>query len=143
MSPAQGDFLHHHPTAMHTRERVATSMRNARRLVSVARTDRTFSLQRGLWVGKCLICNGPIAFDAKTGEGGTLEHIVARTRGGNDDLLNLAVVHARCNAEKGMRWDPRRGRSEQEYAEYVARLSARRRTRFVPPESTGDSGDGR
>jgi 5-methylcytosine-specific restriction endonuclease McrA len=86
-------------------------MTTAERFARVAETDRTFERRGPLWVGKCLICNGPIAFDAGTGEGATLEHIRARGRGGTDALDNLGVVHDRCNAEKGLRWDPRRRRS--------------------------------
>jgi hypothetical protein len=100
------------------------------RLSEVARTDSTFSREGNLWRGKCLICNGPLAFDAGTGEGVTLEHIRARSRGGDNDLLNLGLVHARCNWEKGRRWDPRRRRPSDEYEELVARLLRRRRERW-------------
>ena len=100
-------------------------------LVRVAKTDVTFALRDGLWVGKCLICNGPIAFDPRTGEGATLEHIRARGRGGSHaDLANLAVVHGRCNHEKGRRWDPRRRRSEADYLAFIDRLLAKRRQRW-------------
>lgn len=39
------------------------------RLVAVAQTDATFSYREahGLWVGKCLLRNGPVAFDPRTG----------------------------------------------------------------------------
>jgi hypothetical protein len=81
-----------------------------------------------------LICNGPIAFDARTGEGATLEHIRARTRGGTQDLENLGIVHGRCNWEKGMRWDPSKRRSDHEYETFIVRLIERRRMRWrVPP----------
>lgn len=100
------------------------------KLVRVAETDSTFTRQERLWVGRCLICNGPIAFDAHTGEGATLEHIRARSRGGTDDILNLGVVHSSCNHEKGSRWDPRRRRQGEEYEALVERLLARRRDRW-------------
>ncbi len=105
-------------------------MTTAELLVRVAETDVTFSRRGPNWVGKCLICNGPIAFDARTGEGATLEHIRARGRGGGGDLENLAAVHGRCNWEKGRRWDPRRRRRTLEYDEFVARLLARRLERW-------------
>lgn len=100
------------------------------KLSQVARTDSTFTLQGRTWVGKCLICNGPIAFDAVTGEGATLEHIRARSRGGTDDLHNLGIAHAACNAEKGRRWDKKRRRSANEYDEFVARFLSKREQRW-------------
>ena len=109
-------------------------MTTGERLGRLAETDRTF-LRRGTdWVGKCLICNGPIAFDARTGAGATVEHIRARTRGGGDLPENLAVVHARCTAEKGRRWDPKRRRPDAEYDAFVARLLERRRLRQRPAD---------
>ncbi|HYO50102.1 MAG TPA: HNH endonuclease signature motif containing protein [Chloroflexia bacterium] len=104
-------------------------MTTLRQLVRVAETDATFSREGPLWVGKCLICNGPIAFDARTGEGATLEHIRARSRGGTDDLLNLGIAHASCNAEKGRRWDKKR-RPITEYETLVQRFLAVRRQRW-------------
>jgi hypothetical protein len=104
-------------------------MTTAQKLSRVAETDATFARRGGDWVGKCLICNGPIAFDARTGEGATLEHIRARHRGGTEALENLGVVHGRCNWEKGRRWDPRRRRGPTEYDAFVERLLERRRER--------------
>ena len=105
-------------------------MTTGERLARVARSDATFRREGALWVGKCLLCNGPIAFDARTGEGATLEHIRARGRGGSEDLDNLAVVHARCNGEKGIRWDPKRRRAEADYEAFIERLLEKRRGRF-------------
>ena len=100
------------------------------KLLRVAPTDFTFSLQNGLWSGKCLICNGPVAFEVRTGEGATLEHIRARLRGGTDDLQNLAIVHATCNWEKGRRWDPKRKRTTTDYEAFVERMLSRRLERW-------------
>ncbi|OJW22644.1 MAG: hypothetical protein BGO49_01285 [Planctomycetales bacterium 71-10] len=107
-------------------------MTTAQKLDLAARTDVTFQRRGGDWVGKCLICNGPIAFDAATGEGATLEHIRARSRGGGEEAGNLAAVHGRCNWEKGRRWDPRKRRSAEDYEAFVARLLARRAERWRP-----------
>jgi len=101
-------------------------------LTRVARTDRTFELRGALWVGKCLICNGPIAFDPHDGAGATLEHIRARSRGGDDSMENLAIVHARCNSEKGIRWDNRKRRSDADYEPFIRRLIEKRRSRLRP-----------
>jgi 5-methylcytosine-specific restriction endonuclease McrA len=105
-------------------------MTTAEKMARVAETDSTFARRGALWVGKCLICNGPLAFDTQTGEGATLEHIRARSRGGTDDPGNLALVHGRCNHEKGRRWDPKRRRGEAEYESFVARLLERRQARW-------------
>jgi hypothetical protein len=102
----------------------------ADKLSRVAETDSTFSLTGRTWVGRCLICNAPLAFDAVTGEGVTLEHIRARSRGGTDDLRNLGLVHDRCNWEKGRRWDPKRRRQLTEYEQFVNRLLQRRMQRW-------------
>ncbi len=106
------------------------------RLVAVALTDSTFEPKGALWVGKCLICNGPLAFDARTGEGATLEHIRARARGGDDAPENLGLVHARRNHEKGRRWDPRRSRPDDDYNAFVAGMLERRRARWRGPDRT-------
>ena len=114
-------------------------MSPAERLCRVAETDATFRRVGPNWVGKCLICNGPLAFDARTGEGATLEHIRARGRGGTEDLDNLGIVHGRCNWEKGVRWDPKRRRSQDEYEAFITRLVERRKQRFraLPGTSAG------
>lgn len=105
-------------------------MTTAEKMRRVAETDSTFVLNGRTWVGKCFICNGPMAFDARTGEGATVEHIRARSRGGTDDLHNLALVHGRCNWEKGRRWDPRHRRDRAEYDQFVAQLLERRQARW-------------
>lgn len=112
-------------------------MTTAEKLDLAARTDVTFERRGGDWVGKCLICNGPIAFDAATGEGATLEHIRARSRGGGDDAANLAAVHGRCNWEKGRRWDPKKRRSSDEYEAFIARLLVKRAERWRPLAGPG------
>src|SRR5690242_16742992 len=111
-------------------------MSTAEKMVRVAQTDQTFSRNGTLWVGKCLICNGPLAFDAATGEGGTIEHIRARSRGGTEELANLAIVHGRCNNEKGRRWDPKRRRRLAEYEAFIARLLAARQARWRDADDT-------
>jgi 5-methylcytosine-specific restriction endonuclease McrA len=103
----------------------------------VARSDATFQLVDGDWIGRCLICNGPLRFDARTGGGVTVEHIVPRSMGGSNDLLNLGLAHLRCNTEKGRRWDApkrRRGRS-QEYEYLLMMLLTKRRARWRDPET--------
>jgi len=118
------------PTAQAAPPANRITMTTADKLARSAATDATFSRRGPDWVGKCLICNGPVAFDARSGEGATLEHIRAKHRGGADDPENLAVVHGRCNWEKGRRWDPKRSRSAPDYDAFVDRLLERRRERW-------------
>jgi hypothetical protein len=131
----QGDLCLEKPSAGPTaapglREGADPPMTTSEKLARAAETDATFTKKGTDWVGKCLICNGPIAFDARTGEGATLEHIRARSRGGTEELNNLAVVHGRCNWEKGRRWDPKRRRRASEYEQFVTRLLERRQERW-------------
>jgi 5-methylcytosine-specific restriction endonuclease McrA len=110
-------------------------MKTADWMARIAATDRTFRHEGDRWIGKCLICNGPLAFDAGTGLGANIEHIVPRTQGGTNDLLNLGITHPRCNGEKGVHWDtPHRHRANPaRYAEIVERLLAERRRRWREP----------
>lgn len=103
----------------------------------IAETDRTFSRAGRDWVGRCLICGGPVRFDARTGEGATIEHIVPRTLGGDNDLRNLGISHARCNGEKGRNWDaPARRRADPErYRRIVERLRDERGRRWREPRA--------
>jgi 5-methylcytosine-specific restriction endonuclease McrA len=105
----------------------------ARRMADIARTDATFALRDGHWEGRCLICGGPLRFDAATGEGANIEHIVPRTLGGGNDPHNLGITHPRCNGEKGRNWDSgkRARRQPQRYAEIIARLQAERSRRWL------------
>ena len=107
----------------------------------VAETDATFVLKDGLWVGRCLICGGPLCFDARTGDGATIEHILPRSLGGTNDLRNLGVAHMRCNNEKGRRWDPRRRHlaRQDRYAALLQHLLTERERRW--PEGREGSVD--
>ncbi len=110
-------------------------MANASLLNQIAATDATFAREGEDWIGRCLICGGPLRFSARTGEGATVEHILPRSLGGANDLRNLGIAHPRCNGEKGRRWDPkRRHRARQaEYAALLDRLRARRACRWRDP----------
>ncbi len=103
----------------------------------IAETDATFTLHGRDWVGKCLICGGPLRFDAFTGEGADVEHVRPRTLGGTNDLRNLGITHRKCNGEKGRHWDGhRRRRLEPErYQRLIDRLRAERERRWREPTS--------
>ena len=98
----------------------------------VAESDATFTRVGGRWAGKCLLCNGNVSIDERTGIGASVEHILPRARGGTNDLLNLGIAHRSCNSEKGRNWDAPRSRkhTEEEYEGYIGRLLQRRRERY-------------
>jgi len=98
----------------------------------IAATDKTFVLDEGRWRGKCLICNGWLTFDARTGFGANVEHIFPRSLGGDNALTNLGLTHPGCNAEKGRNWDPKgRHRADPErYQQIVEGLHQRRAERW-------------
>jgi 5-methylcytosine-specific restriction endonuclease McrA len=101
-------------------------------ITAIAESDSTFERVGDEWIGKCLICGAPLRFDAHTGGGATVEHIIPRSAGGTNDLLNLGLTHAQCNYEKGIHWDePKRRRGRQKEYEYlVMRLLTTRRARW-------------
>ena len=107
----------------------------------IAATDVTFSYEDGYWTGKCLICGGWLRFEGATGFGANVEHILPRSLGGSNDLLNLGLTHPHCNSEKGRRWDPKRRHrhSADAYHLLVDRLLTERARRWrEPPESLTD-----
>lgn len=110
-------------------------MKAAAPLNQIAETDATFRREGKAWTGRCLICSGPLRFDAETGEGASVEHIVPRSPGGGNDLENLGIAHRRCNGEKGIHWDGGRRRPAQpeRYSELVGRLLRTRRARWRDP----------
>ncbi len=109
-------------------------MRSADLLNRIAATDATFTQAGDTWTGKCLICNGWVSFQARTGFGANVEHITPRTLGGSNDLRNLGITHPRCNGEKGRHWDAKhRTADPARYQEIVERLRAERRHRWREP----------
>ena len=81
--------------------------------LSVVATDRTFErvTHRGqiVWVGKCIHCGSKLSvgLDGTLFGDASIEHIVPRAHGGDDDPTNLALACAGCNHEKGRRHDHR------------------------------------
>jgi 5-methylcytosine-specific restriction endonuclease McrA len=108
---------------------------SAQLLNAIAATDATFQREGRSWVGRCLLCGGPLRFDVATGEGATVEHILPRSLGGTNDLRNLGIAHRRCNAEKGIHWDggARRRRLPERYMALVERLRVERERRWRDP----------
>ena len=113
-----------------------------RRILSIVATDSTFARAtvRGggeVWVGKCIHCNRKLTVAANGEPIGhaTIEHIIPRTHGGDDQLENLALACARCNPEKGVRHDVRRA-DDPKLTAVVERLQHRRRERWRDPVPT-------
>jgi 5-methylcytosine-specific restriction endonuclease McrA len=111
---------------------------NSRQILEIVRTDCTFVQQmvRGeqVWVGRCLHCNTRliVALNGQSGREVTVEHIIPRSAGGGDELLNLGLACARCNHLKGVRHDSK-GLRNPRAAEVIGRLLERRRARFRLP----------
>ncbi|MCA9557199.1 MAG: HNH endonuclease [Myxococcales bacterium] len=115
------------------------SSQNRHRVLWCAATDRTFrrvTPPRGgaCLVGKCIHCRSrlTVELDGSSGAEVTLEHIVPRTHGGTDDLDNLALACARCNAQKGYRLDHRR-LDDPTLQQVIATLRDRRAERWRDP----------
>ena len=109
-----------------------------RTLLAIIATDTTFERasagDREVWAGKCLLCNARlmIGLDGEPISRATIEHIVPKSHGGTDELENLGIACARCNAEKGIRHDNKR-KGDARLAEVVAKLSEKRKARWRPP----------
>jgi len=112
-------------------------MKKQRRLLNlqIVATDNTFVQHdvRGspAWVGKCLHCNARLVveLDGSCGPDVTLEHILPRTHGGDNDLRNVALACARCNQQKGVRHDHKH-HDDDGLRHVVALLQARRAARW-------------
>lgn len=105
----------------------------------IARTDSTFERAESTWIGKCLICNGRLSFDARSGYGANVEHIMPRTEGGDNDLRNLGLTHPHCNGEKGRNWDNRKKRADAaRYKALVRGFLDRRAERWRDPLPDAD-----
>lgn len=108
--------------------------RKRRLLLRVAATDRTFEEKQldgeAVLEGKCIHCRKKLvlARDGTPLNGATLEHILPKNHGGTDELENLAIACARCNAEKGLRHDHKR-RDDPKLRAVVERLQTRKRER--------------
>jgi 5-methylcytosine-specific restriction endonuclease McrA len=113
--------------------------RKHRLALGVVATDTTFertpTRDGDAHVGKCIHCGAKVtvALDGTLLGGATLEHIQPRAHEGGDDIENLAIACARCNAQKGVRHDSRR-KGDPKLVELVARLLERRRSRMPPRE---------
>jgi 5-methylcytosine-specific restriction endonuclease McrA len=83
-------------------------------ILSIVRSDNTFELKNGLWIGKCIFCKTKLVVSPDGDTTATLEHIVPLNHGGTNDLENLALACDECNSEKGRRFDCLKETSDQE-----------------------------
>ena len=111
-----------------------------RTILAIVATDSTFvraAYREGqAWIGKCLHCGAHlvVGLDGEPISRATIEHIHPRSHGGTDELRNLGLACARCNAQKGVRHDSRR-KGDSRLAEVVAKLAEKRLARWrEPPE---------
>lgn len=109
------------------------------RMLAVVATDRTFERQTldgvTVWVGKCIHCNAKLVVTATGRQAGnaTLEHIVPESRGGTNDVGNLAIACARCNREKS----PHDVAGGDKLQAMQDQLLARRKERWRDPADVG------
>lgn len=109
-----------------------------RQVLDIIATDRTFERSdhrgREVWLGKCLHCNThlAVALDGTPISRATIEHILPRTAGGTDQIENLALACASCNASKGIRID-HLPPTDPRFQEVVEKLRAKRRKRWRDP----------
>jgi len=84
-----------------------------------------------VWIGKCIFCNKKlcVSLDGFPDDNVTIEHILPKSRGGTDDIENLALACAGCNNEKGIRHDVNKA-NKQRALEVVEKLKAKRMKRW-------------
>ncbi len=115
-----------------------SSTRTRRLLLWCAATDRTFERARvggrEVVVGKCIHCGArhTLGMDGEALTRATIEHIVPRGHGGQDELANLAIACASCNIGKGHRLDLRAW-SDPTLQRVIATLQERRARRMREP----------
>jgi hypothetical protein len=108
-------------------------------MLAAAVTDSTFERMtldnRPVWVGKCIHCNSKlvIADDGRALGEASLEHVWPQTRGGTNDVDNLAIACARCNREKS----PHDSGKNDGLDAMVEMLRARRAERWRDPAEVG------
>lgn len=104
-------------------------------LLSIARTDSTFERVQWqgqeVWRGKCIHCNTPLwlRLDGAPISPVTVEHLLSRNHGGDNDLRNLALACSSCNNEKGRRVD-NQWRGDPRVVAVVSAAQERRQKRW-------------
>jgi 5-methylcytosine-specific restriction endonuclease McrA len=120
-------------------ERGGRPLNKRARILAIVATDRTFVRTRlpdgEAHVGKCLHCGArlTISLAGEPRSHATIEHILPRNHGGTDELPNLALACARCNAQKGVRLDARRA-DDPDLLRVVEALLTKRLLRWRDPD---------
>jgi 5-methylcytosine-specific restriction endonuclease McrA len=114
----------------------STSNKTKHNILAIIATDNTFTeaiMPNGnkVWVGKCIFCNKKLCVSKHGVPDGnvTIEHILPRSRGGTDDLGNLALACANCNHEKGIRHDVNKANKQRAF-EVIEKLKRKRMKRW-------------
>ena len=101
----------------------------------IVEIDATFTLQEHEWIGKCLICNGPLRFEDNTEESANIEHIQMCSLSSTNDLRKLGITRRQYNGEMGCRWDDyqhRHAKSDR-FQTLIIRLRTERMRRWRNP----------
>jgi len=93
----------------------------------IADADSTFKKHESGWSGKCFYCGRKIFVSTHGATIATVEHILPRSRGGTNDLKNLALACVNCNNEKG------RNADRKAPDEYFDKLLAKRLEQWREP----------
>lgn len=112
--------------------------KRAKTIIDIVKTDSTFKLHTfrdgatQCWVGKCIHCNSPITVPTDGNTQFTIEHIMPKCHGGDDELTNLAISCGGCNNEKGIRHDRFVGKNPRS-DQVIENLKAKRMERWREP----------
>jgi 5-methylcytosine-specific restriction endonuclease McrA len=104
--------------------------------LAIIATDHTFkkkliSYNKEIWIGKCIFCNKKLCINLQgiPDDNVTIEHIIPKSKGGTNDLENLALACSRCNNEKGIRHDINKANKQRAF-EVIEKLKEKRMKRW-------------
>lgn len=105
------------------------------KVLGIIETDDTFKPMEHngekVWQGKCIFCNKKI-YVSESGQpynNVSIEHIIPRSKGGTEDIQNLALACVSCNNEKGIRHDTKKS-NKARAKEIITMLQNKRMERW-------------
>ncbi len=109
-------------------------------VLQIVRSDNTFTLVtlrdgEQIWVGKCIHCNRRLTVLPTGQTDFTIEHIIPRWAGGDNDSKNLALACGECNHEKGRRHDEHVGKNGRA-DEVITSLQGKKEKRWRDPKTS-------